>query len=93
MGDGVIQLPRYFVRTVLIVSTWVAGAAFAAYVPDQGAQPCAEELVSPVLDPGALPGTAPAKNPHRRSHAHPATHSGRPSEAPPLINPPSPAPA
>jgi hypothetical protein len=83
-------LPRFFLRTVMIVTTWVAGAAFAAHVPDVAAERRAEEL-APVV-PFMNQGPDHPQNPP--TNLRPETHSGsRPSEAPPLIEPPSPTPA
>jgi hypothetical protein len=85
MGNRV--LPRFFLRTVMIATTWVAGAAFAAHVPDEGAQRRAEEL-APVVEPPDHPTQNAAPG------SRPEPHSGtRPAEAPPLIDPPSPTPA
>jgi hypothetical protein len=70
----------------MIVTTWVAGAAFAAHVPDEAAQRRAEEL-APVVPQIDHPQNAPA-------NVRPETHSGsKTAEAPPLIEPPSPTPA
>jgi hypothetical protein len=74
--------PRYMLRTVLIVATWMSGALFAAHVPDDGAQRRAEELAPIPLD--EHPAQPPAPATHRDS---------RPGEAPPLLDPPSPTPA
>jgi hypothetical protein len=80
---GAFVRPRFLLRTILIASTWMAGAVFAAHVPDDGAQRRAEELA---------PAAAPTDNPAQ--HAVPAARpDSRPSEAPPLIDPPSPTPA
>ena len=80
-------LPRFFLRTVMIVTTWAAGAAFAAHVPDEAAQRRAEQL-APVVPTMNQDGDHPAPS------VRPDTHSGsRPAEAPPLIDPPSPTPA
>ncbi|MEO7110281.1 MAG: hypothetical protein ABI183_07590 [Polyangiaceae bacterium] len=75
--------PRFLLRTIMIASTWMAGAVFSAHVPDDGAQRRAEELA---------PAPAPSDIPTQ--HLAPATRpASRPSEAPPLIDPPSPTPA
>jgi hypothetical protein len=80
---GAFVRPRFFLRTILIVATWMTGAVFAAHVPDDGAQRRAEEL-APVVPPVEIPAQQSA----------PATHQdSRPGEAPPLIDPPSPTPA
>jgi hypothetical protein len=79
---GAFERPRFFLRTILIVATWMAGAVFAAHVPDDGAQRRAEEL-APVPPPAEIP-----------AQPSPATHQdSRPGEAPPLMDPPTPTPA
>jgi hypothetical protein len=88
------QKPRFFLRTVMIVTTWVVGAAFAAHVPDDGAQRRAEEL-APVAPPDhPMEMRPPSARPDSPSGSDPGSHSGsHPAEAPPLIDPPSPTPA
>jgi hypothetical protein len=75
--------PRFLLRTIMIVGTWMVGAVFAAHVPDDGAQRRAEEL-APVAPPTEIPAQQSTPT------AHP---DSRPAEAPPLIDPPSPTPA
>ena len=82
MGKSASARPkrRYLLRGLLVSAAWMLGAFSATRVPDPDPPKSAAELVAPAPAP---PIERPADRPQ----------GSRPGEAPPLVDPPAPAPA
>ena len=82
MGKSVLARPkrRYLLRSLLVSAAWMLGAFSATRVPDANPPKSAAELVAP----------APAPQIERSTDT---PQGSRPGEAPPLVDPPAPAPA